>query len=539
MSLSADERDAPDDPSPEQSGAGQGGLARSAGVLAAGNLVSRILGLVREMVIAALFGATGQVSAFRVAAQVPTLLYDFLVGGMLSAALVPVLSDYARRGRQEFTQVVSALISVFVVLLTLLVIALEVAAPGLASLLAGGFRTSDPSLLLLTTQLIRWTAPVVWFLSMAGVFMSVLYALQRFSFPALATAVFNLGIIVAAPLLAPRIGIFSLAVGLLAGSSAQLLLMYIDVRRAGVRVLPRWQWRHPALRRILWLYLPIAAGLVVSLFQVGLDRRLASGAGEQSIAWMANATTLQQMPLGLISVAISLAALPRLSQYYAAGDEAGYRRTLARGLRMVWMLVLPAAVVLWLLGEPVTRLLFERGAFTAADTAQVVAALNIYLIGMLFAAVDYPLNFAFYARFNTWLPALVGVISVGIYTVVALALIEPLGYIGLVWADTAKQAGHALIMVFLLWRVVGRLGAETWRGFLTVALAGGAMALVIYAAAALVAPWLPGGALGALLLVVLAGGAGFATYAALLAALRLPDARSLATAVQSRLARGR
>ncbi|MCB0052963.1 MAG: hypothetical protein KDE24_25855, partial [Caldilinea sp.] len=136
MSLSADERNAPDDPSPEQSGAGQGGLARSAGVLAAGNLVSRILGLVREMVIAALFGATGQVSAFRVAAQVPTLLYDFLVGGMLSAALVPVLSDYARRGRQEFTQVVSALVSVFVVLLTLLVIALEVAAPGLASLLA-------------------------------------------------------------------------------------------------------------------------------------------------------------------------------------------------------------------------------------------------------------------------------------------------------------------------------------------------------------------------------------------------------------------
>lgn len=538
MSQSADERNATDDPSPEH-GSTHGGLARSAGLLAAGNLVSRILGLVREMVIAALFGATGQVSAFRVAAQVPTLLYDFLVGGMLSAALVPVLSDYARRGRRDFAQLVSALVSVFVVLLTLLVIALEVAAPGLATLLAGGFRTSDPSLLLLTTQLIRWTAPVVWFLSMAGVLMSVLYALQRFSFPALATAVFNLGIIVAAPLLAPRIGIFSLAAGLLAGSLAQLLLMYVDVRRAGVPALPRLDWRHPALRRILWLYLPIAAGLVVSLFQVGLDRRLASGAGEQSIAWMANATTLQQMPLGLISVAISLAALPRLSQYYAAGDEAGYRRTLARGLRMLWMLVLPAGVVLWLLGEPVTRLLFQRGAFTAADTAQVVAALNIYLIGMLFAAVDYPLNFAFYARFNTWLPALVGVISVGIYTVVALALIEPLGYIGLVWADTAKQAGHALIMVFLLWRVVGRLGAETWRGFLVVALAGGIMALVIYGAAALVAPWLPDGAIGVMLLVVLAGGGGFATYAGVLTALKLPEARSVAGAVQSRVARGR
>jgi len=538
MSLSADERMVTDDPVPEY-GATQPGLARSAGLLAVGNLASRLLGLLREMVIAALFGATGQVSAFRVAAQVPTLLYDFLVGGMLSAALVPVLSDYARRGRQEFAQVASALVSVFVVLLTLVVIVLALAAPGLATLLAGGFRTDDPSLLLLTTQLMRWTAPVLWFLSMAGVFMSVLYALQRFSFPALATAIFNLGIVVAAPLLAPRIGIFSLAAGLLVGSAAQLLLMYSDVRRAGVLVLSPLHWRHPALRRILWLYLPIAVGLAVSLFQVGLDRRLASGVGEQSIAWMANATTLQQMPLGLISVAISLAALPQLSQYYAAGDEVGYRRTLGRGLSMLWMLVLPAGVLFWLLGEPITRLLFQRGAFTATDTEQVVAALNIYLIGMLFAAVDYPLNFAFYARFNTWLPALVGVVSVGIYILVARALIEPLGYLGLVWADTAKQAGHALIMGFLLWRVVGRLGAETWRGFLAVALAGGAMALGTVGAAALVVPWLPSGATGTLLRVVLLGSAGFVIYAVLLAALKLPEARSAAAALHHRFAFGR
>ena len=149
--------------------------------------------------------------------------------------------------------------------------------------------------------------------------------------------------------------------------------------------------------------------MVVSLFQVGLDRRLASGTGAESIAWMANATTLQQMPLGLISVAISLAALPRLSQYYALGDESSYRRTLGRGLRMVLLLIVPAAVGLWLLGTPVTRLLFQRGDFTAVDTAQVVHALDIYLIGMLFAAIDFPLNYAFYARNNTLLPALVGV----------------------------------------------------------------------------------------------------------------------------------
>jgi putative peptidoglycan lipid II flippase len=496
--------------------AGAPGLARSASVLAAGNLASRVLGLVREMLIAAFFGASGQVSAYRVAAQVPILIYDFLIGGMLSAALVPVLSDYARRGKAEFTQVVSALATIFALVLALLVLLLELAAPQLAWLLAGGFAAQDPGLIQLTAQLIRLVSPMVWLLSMGGVTAAVLYALQRFTVPAFATAVFNLGVVVAVPLLAPALGIYSLVVGLLLGSATQLTMMAIEIRRRGVNMWPTPNWRHPALRRILWLYLPIAAGLVVSLFQVGLDRRLASGTGESSIAWMANATTLQQMPLGLISVAISLAALPRLSQYYAAGDEGGYRTTLARGLRMLWLLIAPSAALLWLLGTPVTRVLFQHGAFTAQDTVQVVAALNIYLIGMVFAALDYPLNFAFYARNNTLLPALVGVASVVVYTVVALTLVQPLGYLGLVWADTAKQASHLAIMAFLLWRRVGRLGAGTLRGLLEVAVATGLLTGVAWGVAQLVSSVLPSTLPGSLVLIAAAAGAGLVVYAAFL-----------------------
>ncbi|MFN8466831.1 MAG: murein biosynthesis integral membrane protein MurJ [Caldilineaceae bacterium] len=496
--------------------AGAPGLARSASVLAAGNLASRVLGLVREMLIAAFFGASGQVSAYRVAAQVPILIYDFLIGGMLSAALVPVLSDYARRGKAEFTQVVSALATIFALVLALLVLLLELAAPQLAWLLAGGFATQDPGLLQLTAQIIRLVSPMVWLLSMGGVTAAVLYALQRFTVPAFATAVFNLGVVVAVPLLAPSWGIYSLVVGLLLGSGTQLAMMTVEIRRRGVKVRPTPNWRHPALRRILWLYLPIAAGLVVSLFQVGLDRRLASGTGESSIAWMANATTLQQMPLGLISVAISLAALPRLSQYFAAGNEDGYRTTLARGLRMLWLLIAPSAALLWLLGTPITRVLFQHGAFTAQDTVQVVAALNIYLIGMVFAALDYPLNFAFYARNNTLLPALVGVASVAVYTVVALTLVQPLGYLGLVWADTAKQASHLAIMAFLLWRRVGRLGAGTLRGLFEVAVATGLLAVVAWGVAQIAGRVLPSTLPGSLLLIAAAAGAGLVVYAAFL-----------------------
>ena len=525
--------EAPDAPeiTAGEDGAPGASVARGASLLALGSVASRGLGLVREMVIAGLFGASGAVSAFRVAAQVPALVYDFLIGGMLSAALVPVLSRTLRlHTRAEFAQLVGVLVGVFGALLAGLVVLLELGAPLVTRLLAGGFAQSDPALLGLTTQLIRLMAPAVWLFSMAGLLMAVLYAQQRFSMPALATAIYNLGIVLAAPLLAQRLGIASLALGVLLGAGAQLAVMAWDVRRSGVALRPSLDWRHPALGKILRLYAPIALGLAVMLFQVGLDRRLASGTGAQSIAWMAAATTLQQMPLGLISVAIALASLPSLSQHFAVQDEAAFRRTLGRGLRMVLFFLAPAAVALWLLGTPVTRLLFERGAFTAADTEQVVRALHVYLIGMVFAAVDFPLNFAFYARNNTLLPALVGVASVAVYSAVALALVGPLGFVGLVWADTAKQAAHALVMAALLGWTVGALGAGVRRGLAQIAVAAAAMAgvtaLLSWALRALAV------SLGAgdvdswsndALQLLIAGGGGLLVYVAVLWKLRFEE----------------
>ncbi|MCX6049922.1 MAG: murein biosynthesis integral membrane protein MurJ [Chloroflexi bacterium] len=496
------------------------GLARSASVLSIGNLASRVLGLVREILITRYFGATGQVSAFRVASQVPSLLYDFLVGGMLSAALVPVLSEYAQvRKRDEFAQLAGMLISLLTIILILLVLALELTAPAIAWLMAGGFRTSNPELLPLTVTLMRLMAPAVWLFSMAGLLTAMLYAWHRFTFPAVATTIYNLGIVIAVPLLAPRLGIMSLAIGILSGSLAQLLLMGWDLQRAGLalRLAPlAINWRHPALIKILRLYAPIAAGLVVSTFQIGLDRRLASGTGDQSIAWMSTATTLQQMPLGLISVAIGLAALPRLSQYFVTQQEDAYRQTLGRGLRMVLLFMAPAAVGLWLLGEPVIRLLFQHGKFTPTDTFHVVPALNVYVIGMLFAALDFPLNFAFYARNNTLLPALVGVVSVAVYVGVALALVQTSGYLGLVWADSAKQASHALIMIGLLqWRI-GRLGARVRWGLLQICCASVAMAGVLYLLNYLIGLIFMDSRLLDLLRLGVAGGGGLLVYVVLL-----------------------
>ncbi len=511
-------------------------LARSASIIAVGNIASRLLGLVRETVIAFFFGASGLVSAFQAASTIPTMIYDLLVGGMLSAALVPVLSDYARpERRRELGQAAGAVMTVLGVLVAGLVLLVEVFAGPLARLLAGGL---PPHLLATTTLLLRIMTPAVWFLAVSGAMMATLYALKRFTFPAFAAAIYNLGIILAALTLEARLSIYALALGVLLGSLFQLLLQAPDLRRSGVRL--QFRLRHPALPRIWRLYLPILAGLLVSQVQVIIDRRLASGTGEQSLAWMRDATTLIQLPHGLIAVAISLAALPSLAQFFAAGDEAAFRQVLGRGLRTVLMLIVPATVGLWVLGTPIVQLIFQRGEFMPADTTAVVRALNIYLLGLVSASVDWLLNYTFYARNDTLTPALVGVASVFIYLVFALLLLEPFGYLGLVAADSAKHTGHVLIMWWLLRRRLGDLsGLRTGATLGKTVAAAGVMAAVLAPLVVAAQRTLPSGFESNLLLVAVAAPLGAVVYGVVVTRLGMEEAGLLLGKVFGRLRRNR
>ncbi|MEM7126959.1 MAG: murein biosynthesis integral membrane protein MurJ [Chloroflexota bacterium] len=463
------------------------GIGRSASLISMGNIAGRILGLVREMIIARYFGATGEVSAFRTASQVPTALYDLLVGGMLSAALVPTLNEYTSlEHRKTFARLVSSLLILFALALALITITLEFFAPQIAQWLAPGFRVNTPHLLILTIRLLRIAVPTVWFISMAGVVMGILYAQERFTFPAMAAAIFNLGIVVTTPLLASSLGILSLAVGMLIGSIAQLIFMGWDLVRFLYQENLLSSLRpsnHPALSKILHLYLPIASVTLFSTGQIALDRRLANSTGELSVAWMQYATTLQQLPLGLISIAISLASLPRLSHYFTIQDQKKYRQTLSTGLRLVLLLIVPAAAILWILGEPIIRLIFEHQSsiFAPEDTARVFPALRIYAIGMIFAAIDNPLNYAFYARNNTLLPAIVGVISILVYVITAFTLLNTMGYLALVWADTIKHSSHMLLMILALYWQIGRLQAGLCISWSKILGAGAGMAVVVWA----------------------------------------------------------
>lgn len=512
------------------------GLARSAGLVSLGNIASRIIGLAREAVISYFFGASGDLSAFRIAARVPTMIYDLLVGGMLSAALVPVLSEYTRpERRDELARVASAFLSIVAVIMAVAALGVGIFATPLAGVL-GNFQ--DPHLQLVLANCLRVIAPATLFFGLTGGTTGLLYALRRFSATALSAAVFNLGIVLLTPLLAPRLPeelrIYALPLGIVFGSVLQLAVTLSGAR--DVRLRFSGAWRHPAVRRLGRLYVPLMLGLIVTQFQTIVDGRWASAAGAQSASWMGFATTLIQLPLGLIPVAVSLAALPSLSQFAAAADWEGFRAIFGRGLRLVLVLLLPATAGLFALSLPIVQLIFKHGNFTADDAQMTALALRLYLIGLPFAGVDYLLNYTFYARQNTRTPAIVGVVSIGFYFVTALLLKDRIGFLGLVLADSVKQAAHATIMTVLLHRSVGRPSGQ--RILRTLGLGG--LAAVLMAALALLisnalASVVPDGKLGYALIVAVAGGAGGLFYIVALRLLRVEEITQLVNGIAGRV----
>ena len=227
-------------------------------------------------------------------------------------------------------------------------------------------------------------------------------------------------------------------------------------------------------------------------------------------------------------MAVSYAALPTLAQFAASTDMAAYRRTLAQVLRLVMYLSIPAAVGLFVLADPVVRLVFEHGAFTATDTAETARALRVYAVGLSFAAIDWPLNYAYYARQNTLTPTVVGIIAIGVYLVVALSLMGPLGMVGLVWGDTAKHFSHALIMTALTRRDVGRLEHGVWRTLGRVLVASAVMALAVWQAAMWAEQMFPmSGLVKEMMVVLTAVGVGAGAYLVLTLVLRLEEPRML------------
>jgi putative peptidoglycan lipid II flippase len=368
-------------------------------------------------------------------------------------------------------------------------------------------------------------------MGLSGLITALLYARQRFLLPAFTASAYNLGIILGAVLLTPLLGPLSLVVGVLVGALLQVLLQLPGLR--GMAYRPVLDLRHPGVRRILRLYAPVSLGIGFSIAGTVLDRNLASGLGEAAISTQRFATTLIQFPLGLVAAAVSFAVLPTLSRQASAGDDDAFRATLAMGMKVVLLLVLPAAAGLAALANPITAAIFQRGRFDSTDTAATAGALLLYLPGLPAAALDQMLLFAFYAHKRTLAPNLVQGAAVGIYAATALALLSAhLGLSALIVGNSAQWIGHALILLLLSRGLVSlrglRLGEALWKSLLASLAMGGltwALALGLRAL----------GAGGALLQLLVAGGVGALLYFGLCALLHVEALDFFMAAVRRRI----
>lgn len=503
-------------------------IAIAAILIAVGNIASRVLGLARESVIAGTFSRGTAVDVFTAASTIPTTLYDLLINGAISAALVPVFSEYAEGDEREFWHVASIIINIALVVVALVTALLIWQAPLAVTVLAGGFKDEIRAQ---ATQMVRLLLPAVVFMALSGLVTAILYARQRFLLPAFTTSAYNAGIIAGALLLTPVFGPFSLVAGVLIGAVLQVALQLPGLR--GMEYRPVIDLRHPGVRRILRLYAPVAMGIGFSILGIVLDRNLASRLPSSALSTMRYATTLIQFPLGLVAAAVSFAVLPTLSRQASAGDESAFQRTLAMGIKVVLLLIVPATAGLAALAQPVVAVLFQHGSFAAQDTLAVARALLLYLPGLPAAAIDQMLLFAFYAHKRTLAPNLVQGAAVGIYAITALSLLAlNLGVSALVLGNSAQWVGHMLVLLVLSRGIVSLRGARVGEALLKSLLASAAMVGVIL----LLLRVLPG---GALVQLVLAGGAGAAMYFGASALLRVESLDFFIGALTRRLRRSR
>ena len=513
------------------------GVARATGVIAAGNISSRVLGLAREIALASLFGASPVLAAFNNAVIIPKTFYDLLIGGHVNSALIPVLSEAeGKQGKTDFWQLVSVLVSFITVVMSGLTLLLMLFAPQVVTVMTD----PDPSILPQTVTLLRWIAPALLFLSLFAVLSGTLYALRSFTYPAFAGALFNASIVSITILLSPTIGIRAAALGWLVGAAAQLMLQLPGLR--GARLHLTFDWTHPGLRQIGLLYIPVSFSLVLdTLLLRPFSYQIANEALETGVVYMVWATTLIQFPQGLVATAISIAILPTLSRQateFVNGAREAFKNTLGLGLRLAITLILPATVGLFVLATPIVDLLFIHGAENALqDTTITVLALRLYLLGLPFAALDLLLIYAFYARQDTLTPALIGVLSLVVYMVVAVALVPSIGLFSLMIADSVKHLIHACVSGYILLRRLGGLGRQD---LLSTTLKAGAAALAMGVVGVVLVPtlteWLPAmGFISEGLVVAMAGAVCGVVFVGIAYALNVSELTWVLNAVWRRL----
>jgi putative peptidoglycan lipid II flippase len=467
---------------PAASGAARRGVVRAAAVVSAATLVSRVLGFLRDLAVAQTFGAGPATDAFFVAFRLPNLLRRLVAEGALSSAFIPIFTEsLTTRPAAETRRLFRAVVGVMVVVLVVLTLAGMAAAPLLVRVMAPGFFES-PATGSLTVRLTRLMFPYLFFMGLAALAMGMLNAHRHFVSPALAPIMLNLAIIGAVLGVVPHLGepILGLPIGVLVGGLGQVLLQLPALARRGYLVAPAWEPRHPAVGRIARLMAPVAVGQSANQLNILVDTIIASFLVGGSVSYLYYADRLVEFPQGVFAIAIATAVLPTLAEQAAGQDRQALQATLSFALRLAGFVTVPAAVGLFVLREPLVRVLYQRGQFGPLETVETAWALGFYAIGLVgFAAVKIAVQ-AFYALGDTRTPVKVAIGAMLLNSVLALSLAVPLRHGGLALATSCSSAANALALTWILRRRLGVAPVPGARaGWVRIAAASAGMAAAL------------------------------------------------------------
>ena len=444
-----------------------GSLLRSSGIVGAMTMLSRVLGLIRDIVIANFFGAGDGADAFFVAFKIPNFLRRLFAEGAFSQAFVPVLSEYratqAPVQTRHLVDAVAGSLGLVLIFLTLLAVW---GAPVLSAIFAPGF-IDDPDKFALTVEMLRITFPYLLLISMTALSGAILNCYGNFAVPALTPVLLNLSLIGSVYFLTPFMDqdVVALAWGVMIAGFAQLLFQFPFLARLNLLPKPRINRNHEGMRRIMRLMLPALFGVSVSQINLLLDTILASFLVSGSISWLYYADRLTELPLGVFGIAIATVILPSLSRKHAAAKAEHFSATLDWALRTVLLIGTPAALALVLLADPLMATLFQYGALTAHDVVMAGNSLQAYSLGLLFFMLIKVLATGFFSRQDIKTPVKIGIIAMVSNMVFNLLLILPFAHVGLALATSLS----AMVNAGLLWRGLRKSGAYVhqpgWSGF--------------------------------------------------------------------------
>jgi putative peptidoglycan lipid II flippase len=476
-------------------------VVRSAGMVSMAMGMSRITGLLREIVMARLFGAGFVYDAFLLGFRIPNLTRDLFAEGALSSAFVPIFTQtLAHKGRKEAAILSNLVATALIIVVGLFCLVGIVFTPGWVNLLASGFH-QVPGKFELAVKLTRIMFAFLLLVALAAQAMGVLNACNRFAVPALASTFFNIGSVafglVLGYLLGPHLGIdpiTGMAIGVVFGGALQLSWQLPALHAEGFRFRPAFDWKHPLLRKIFRLMGPAILGNAAVQINVLVITNFATRIpGNGPVSWLGYSFRFMQLPLGLFGVAIASATLPAISRSAGIGDFDEFRRTLSKSLGMVFLFTLPSAVGLIVLGRTMIGAIYQGGKFSAYDTQQTALALSCYALGLAGYSALKVLNPAFYALHDARTPMIVSLLSIAVNYVTANLVFRHtgLGHAGLAlsMAVVATFGGVALF-VLLRGRIGGIYGRNLIESVWKIAVASAVMGAAVFASNHFVEIWL-------------------------------------------------